>query len=157
VDTVAPTVTCAVTVPELAPPNHELVPVGLTAGAADVCDGLLPVAVTVFSDEDDLTASGAGHFSPDARDIAPGTLRLRAERKGNADGRVYLIIATATDGSGNVAHDCCAVTVPHEQSNANIASLNAQAAAARTVCLATGAPPAGFFPIGDGPVVAPKQ
>jgi hypothetical protein len=37
----------------------------------------------------------------DARDIAPGTLRLRAERKGNGDGRVYLIVASATDGSGN--------------------------------------------------------
>jgi murein DD-endopeptidase MepM/ murein hydrolase activator NlpD len=157
VDTTRPTVTCAVTVPRLGPPNHELIDVGLTATAVDVCDGSLPVAMTVFSDEDDLAATGAGRFSPDARDIAPGTLRLRAERKGNADGRVYLIVGTAADGSGNVAHDCCTVTVPHAGNSASIASVSAQAAAARGFCLANGGPPAGFFPIGDGPVVGPKQ
>jgi murein DD-endopeptidase MepM/ murein hydrolase activator NlpD len=157
VDTAAPTVTCAVSVHRLEPPNHVLVDVGLTASANDVCAGPLPVAVAVFSDEDDLGATGGGHFSPDARDIAPGTLRLRAERKGNGDGRVYLIVASAADGSGNVARDCCTVVVPHGQSEGRIGSVKAQAMAARSFCLANGGPPAGYFPVGDGPVVGPKQ
>jgi murein DD-endopeptidase MepM/ murein hydrolase activator NlpD len=157
VDTTQPTVTCAVAVPSLSPPNHELVNVGLTAGAADICDGPLPVAVAVFSDEDDETPTGSGHFSPDAKDLAPGTARLRSERMGNGDGRVYLVVASATDGSGNVARDCCTVTVPHARNSASVASVSAQAAVARSFCLANGGPPAGFFPIGDGPVVGPKQ
>jgi len=157
VDTTRPTVTCAVAVPSLSPPNHGLVNVGLTASATDICDGAPPVVVTVFGDEDDETPTGAGNFSPDAKDVAPGTLRLRAERMGNADGRVYLIVARATDGSGNAAHDCCTVVVPHAGNSASIASVNVQATAARDFCLAHGGPPAGFFPIGDGPVVGPKQ
>ena len=63
------------------------------------------------SDEDDAS-SGSGNASPDAADIGTGTLRLRAERGGTGDGRVYLIVAKTDDGSGNTAHDCCTVTVP---------------------------------------------
>jgi hypothetical protein len=35
-----------------------------------------------------------------ARDVASGTLRLRAERNGGGDGRVYLVLATASDWAG---------------------------------------------------------
>jgi hypothetical protein len=39
-----------------------------------------------------------------------------------------------------------------------IASVNAQAAAARAFCQANGgAAPAGYFFVGDGPVIGPKQ
>ena len=110
----------------------------------------------MFSDEDDLS-SGSGNASPDAADIAAGTLRLRAERAGSGDGRVYLIVAKTDDGSGNTAHDCCTVTVPHGTSSDSIALANAQAAAARSFCLANGAAPSSFFIVGDGPVSGPKQ
>jgi hypothetical protein len=37
-------------------------------------------------------------------------------------------------------------------------AVNAQAAAAKAYCLAhNGAPPPGYFVIGDGPVIGPKQ
>ena len=35
----------------------------------------------VFGDEDDELPTGDGKFSPDAKNIAPGTLRLRSERQ----------------------------------------------------------------------------
>jgi hypothetical protein len=157
-DTTPPSVTCSVTNSSLWPPNHNLVNVGLAVAATDSCSGSPPISVQVFSDEGDTAPTGEGNFSPDAKDIAAGTLRLRQERKGDADGRVYLVVTTATDTSGNQAHCCSTVVVPHDQSAASIASVNAQAAAASAFCNANnGAPPAGFVQVGIGPVIGPKQ
>jgi hypothetical protein len=156
-DTSAPTVTSAVASADLWPPNHNLVNVGLTASSGDNCTASPAVHVAVFGDEDDETPTGDGTFSPDAKDIAPGTLRLRSERKGDADGRVYLIISSATDGSGNSGHSCATVVVPHSQSPADEASVAAQAAAAKAFCDANGTAPAGYFVVGDGPTIGPKQ
>jgi len=158
-DTQPPDVTCSVSQTVLWPPNHELVNVGLSAFATDNCSpGPLPVTVAIFSNEDDREPTGDGAFSPDAATIGPGTLRLRQERKGNSSGRVYLIVATATDSSGNVGVNCCTVVVPLNRSDAAIAAVNAQAAAAKTYCLSHGgAKPPGYFVIGDGPVIGPHK
>ena len=155
-DTTAPTVTASTTASSLWPPNHQLEHVGLTVNASDNGGQAPAIQVTVFSDEDDL-APGSGNFSPDAKDIAPGTLRLRSERSGSGSGRVYLIIVKATDASNNASHACVAVTVPQSQSPAARAAIAAEAAAAVASCSASGAPPAGFVPVGDGPIAGPKQ
>jgi len=155
-DTELPVVTCAVSTTTLWPPSHNLINVGLSASATDNCPGTV-IAVAVFGDEDDLEETGDGNFSPDAKNIAPVTLRLRAERKGDADGRVYLIIVTATDASGNVSRCCRTVTVTHDQSKGSKASVAAQAAAAQSFCEHNGTAPPGYFVIGDGPIVGPKQ
>lgn len=152
----APTVGCAVGTGSLWPSNHNLINVGLTATASDNCPGVT-TSVQVFSDEDDEAPTGDGNHSPDAKDIATGTLRLRAERDGGADGRVYLIVVTATDSSGNTSRCCQTVTVPKSQSKADKQSVANQAAAAAAYCAANGVPPPGFVVVGDGPVVGPKQ
>jgi hypothetical protein len=155
-DTTPPAVSCSVTTPSLWPPNHNLVNVGLSLSATDACDANPAIAVKVYGDEDDEEATGDGNHSPDAKDIGAGSLRLRSERKGDADGRVYLIVVTATDHSGNVGHHCCTVVVPHSQSKAAIASVNAQAAAAVASCGPNGSPSTPFV-VGDGAVIGPKQ
>jgi hypothetical protein len=152
----APTVSCSVGTAQLWPPNHDLINVGLTVTASDNCPNPV-VSVQVFSDEDDEAPTGDGNFSPDAKNIAAGTLRLRSERDGGSDGRVYLIIVTATDSSGNVSHCCSTVTVPKSQSAAAKNSVAAQAAAAKAFCDANGTAPPGYFIVGDGPIVGPKQ
>ena len=157
IDTEPPKVFCSVATPRLWPPNHNLVDVGLTATATDNCAGPLPIAVHVFSDEDDEMPTGDGNFSPDAKDIAPGTLRLRRERRGDADGRVYLEVESTADGSGNTAFACCTVVVPHDQSRMGILSVDAQAAEAQAFCSASGTAPPDYFVVGDGPVIGPKQ
>jgi HYR domain/Subtilase family len=156
-DTEAPKLSCAVGTSRLWPPNHNLVNVGLTASATDNCPGALPITVRVFGDEDDEMPTGDGHFSPDAKDIAPGTLRLRSERRGDADGRVYLDISKATDTSGNTGFACCTVGVPHSRSGGAIQSIDLQTAAAQSYCAVHGAAPAGYFVVGDGPIIGPKQ
>lgn len=156
-DTVAPDVTCAVEVSSLWPPNHKLVNVGLSVVASDICDDDPEVSVQVFSDEDDENATGDGNHMPDASDIAPETLRLRSERRGDADGRVYLIVVSVTDECGNVGHACCTVTVPHDRSQASRDAVAAQAAAAEEFCNQTGQPPAGFVEVGEEPAHGPRQ
>lgn len=157
-DTEPPTVTCSVNLNQMWPPNHDLVNIGLTASAFDNQDGTRPVEVLVFSDEDDQEPTGDGTHSPDAKDIASGTLRLRSERKGDADGRVYLIVLRAVDSAGNVGVCCKTVVVPRSRSANDVASVESQAAAARAFCLAHGgAPPAGYFRVGDGPFIGPIQ
>src|SRR5262249_59944046 len=114
--------------------------------------------VNVFSDEDDEMQTGDGNFSPDAKNIAITSLRLRAERQGNSDGRVYLIIPESTDPSGNRGTSCCTVVVPHSHSQAALQSAQNQAAAAQAFCRAhDGMPPPGYFVVGDGALIGPKQ
>jgi hypothetical protein len=143
VGTTAPTVDCSVSKSSLSPLNHKLVNVGLSVEASEGTT----VAVSVFSDEDDL-APGSGAHSPDAADIAPGTLRLRAERSGSGDGRVYLILVTATDEDGNVAFDCCTVVVPRDQSAASRNAVAEEADEAEAGCTPLG-PGGGLTPVGE--------
>lgn len=140
-----PIVTCSVKSDLLWPPNHELLDVGL--GVDVQHDVPTKLAMAVYSDEADFEP-GSGHHGPDATDVAPETLRLRAERSGNGDGRVYLIVATASDSFGNVGVGCCTVVVPLAQSAPSESSVQAQAAAAAAWCIKTGTPPAGFVRVG---------
>ncbi|HYN84597.1 MAG TPA: cadherin-like domain-containing protein [Pyrinomonadaceae bacterium] len=155
-DTQGPNLTTSVATTMLWPPNHELVNVGLSVNATDNSGDPVTTQVFVFSDEDDLTPASPS-FSPDARDIAPATLRLRAERDGTGDGRVYLVVVVATDSSNNVSRNCLTVVVPHGNSKASRDAVGQQAQAALAHCAANGTPPAGYFVVGDGPAAGPKQ
>jgi hypothetical protein len=129
--------------------------VGLSANATDNSGQPVNITVAVFGNEDDQTPISPGVvYSPDAADIAPGTLRLRSERVESNDGRVYLIVVTATDTSGNVTRNYLTVVVPKSNSQAKVTAINAQATAAAAYAQShNGAPPAGYFVIGDGPVL----
>ena len=97
IDTRAPVLTCSAAQQMLWPPNHDLVNVGFRSQAADACDpGIVPV-VQVFADEDDEHQTGDGHHSPDAKNIAVGTLSLRG-----AD-RVLRLAWTVADLAGHAA------------------------------------------------------
>lgn len=127
---VVPPITTSVGVGSLWPPNHSMVDIGLTS----VTDGSATTTFVVYSDEE------AGS-SPDAS----GALLLRAERAGQGDGRVYLIVVTATDSFSSMNVSCQTVVVPKSQSERDIASVNAQAAAALSQCPS----PGGYFVIAN--------
>lgn len=42
-------------------------------------------------------------------------LQLRAERSGRASGRIYTVLVTATDASGNSSTATVDIKVPHDQ------------------------------------------
>jgi parallel beta-helix repeat protein/predicted outer membrane repeat protein len=138
---VAPTVTCSVAQSMLWPPNHRMVAVGLGV-TVDPPDA--NVHVLVYANDNSSPA--------DAAEIGPGTLQLRSERQGNGDGRVYLLMVTATN-SGGTSFDACTVAVPHDHS--------ARAAAQAYYQEFQTAPP-GFRLLGEGPdgggaATAPSQ
>jgi VCBS repeat-containing protein len=155
-DTEPPAINASLGTSVLWPPDHDLVNVGFVFTATDNSPGAISTTLAVFSNEDDVTRAG-GDQSPDAKSIASGTLRLRAERDANGNGRVYLIRMSATDASANTSRTCIAAVVPKSQSAEDAAGVNAMALAAISACNATGTPPAGYFVVGDGPVVGPKQ
>lgn len=137
----------------------QLVNVGLSASLNDGACAAPTMTVNVFGDEDDQTPIARNDvFSPDAADVGIGTLRLRAERVKNLDGRVYLIVVRAVDAAGAAGFATTTVVVPQKPSPSSLSSVSAQAAAAKSYADAHGGtPPPGFFVIGDGPIIGPLQ
>jgi hypothetical protein len=99
------------------PPNHHLRFVSLcecAEDATDNCEGTLSLAghaqlTHVTSDE-----PGCG----DIQLVGPTAVKLRAEREGSSDGRVYTLHYTVTDPSGNSTAASCTVSIPHDRSGA---------------------------------------
>lgn len=110
-DTTPPVIVSASAHPDtLWPPNHKLVDVTVTAQVSDACDRTTWKIIHVSSNEE---VNGHG---PDWVITGDHTLKLRAERAGNGNGRVYTITLQAKDTSGNVsARKTVTVTVPHSQ------------------------------------------
>lgn len=150
-----PRASCDVVPENSWPPNHKLRTIG-TATATDDCDPDPVVTAAFYSNEDDLNPEGSGSFSPDAR-FADPDLQVRVERSGNGGGRVYLVIVTATDSAGKIGWDCCTAVVSHDRSQASVAGVKAQAAAAQKTCEKTADAPPGYSVVGDGPAAGPKQ
>lgn len=120
-DVEAPVITASVTNSCLWSPNHDLNNVGFSLSVVDNCTpaSAITVDVKVTSDErPEIQTQGDGNFSPDA--IVTGTgvnrvVRLRAERMGGGDGRVYLIRITATDQYNNTSLRVLRVGVQNNQ------------------------------------------
>lgn len=134
-----PQVACAVETDTLWSPDLRFVDVGLGLDVSDDADAAPAVNVVVYSNE-----GGAD----DVRLGAEG-LELRAERRGNGDGRVYLIVVVAPDSAGATGYDCCTVVVPHDASEAAEALVALEADFVELTCHETGAPPEGYTLIGS--------
>jgi hypothetical protein len=92
------------------PPNHGFLEVavdGVTAGAE------VAIAVTGVRQDEPVDARGDGSTGPDA-EFADGLLRVRAERAGGGNGRVYQVSFTAAAGA-STCQGTVSVCVPHDQ------------------------------------------
>jgi len=157
----APQVSCSTDDTHLTATGDQLVNVGLTVDVEG--NTFTPPSVFVYSDEDDEDSENKQH-SPDAKDIANNTLRLRAEQDNNEDGRVYLITALSDNSDSLSGFDCCAVTVTKNNSPAAMESVSQQATDALMQCAQFAAAakgltnlPDGFVVVGDGPIIGNKQ
>jgi uncharacterized repeat protein (TIGR01451 family) len=99
------------------PPNHKFVKVTVS-GATDIDGDPLTTTITGVTQDEPLTGFGSGQFGPDAEWVSGHTdqVKLRAERDGTRNGRVYRIATTVTDGKGGSCTGTALVTVPHDQS-----------------------------------------
>jgi hypothetical protein len=132
-----PTLNCAVASDLLWPASGHRVNVGLSV-TLDPPDAVLHLEV--YADDHAVPA--------DAAHIGPGTLRLRAARRDEGSGRVYLVVATASNGAGTVLA-VCTVAVPLHGSPRWVAAVQQRAAAAAAYYQQFQAAPAHFHLLGE--------
>lgn len=84
-------------------------------GGVDDPDGdPVTLAITSVQQDEGVVAASSGHVCPDA-EIDGTVARLRAERSGGSDGRVYVLGFTAVDGAGASCTGQVRVCVPHDE------------------------------------------
>lgn len=130
-DTLAPTVTSRGR--ELWPPNHNLETLTLAdcALVIDACEGALDANVvgtilSVYSDEPE-ESNGDGNTTGDIEIVDDHTFRLRSERQGGGNGRVYGVLFTVVDSDGNTSEEECSISVPHDESGSSTGNDGASA------------------------------
>ena len=98
---------------EIWPPNHKWVDIEiLNVIDPDPCD-IVSVTITGITQDEPVAGSGSGTTFPDGDGIGTSMARLRAERSGLGNGRVYEISFEATDNRGGVCNGAVQVCVPH--------------------------------------------
>jgi hypothetical protein len=111
-DVTPPTITLTATPNMLWSPNHQYVPVKVSAAVADDADPNVTLRlVSVTSNEPD-NGLGDGDTSHDIVTLDTYNFNLRAERAGNGDGRAYIITYEAADACGNITTASVTVSVP---------------------------------------------
>ncbi len=119
-DTTPPRIASLVASPStLWPPNHKMITVALTGGFTDNCDArpTCQIQNILITSDEPTDGTGDGHTSPDWEIVDGTTVKLRAERSGNGDGRVYTVPLKCVDAAGNMQIQPAVVTVAHDQGN----------------------------------------
>jgi hypothetical protein len=108
IDKTPPTITSASADPsKLWPPNHKMVNITINYSATDNC-GQPACQISSVTCNEPISSS-------DYAIVDAHHLKLRADRLGSGNGRIYTITITCTDASGNSSDQAVAVTVPHDQ------------------------------------------
>jgi hypothetical protein len=105
------------------PPNHKYHKIEIddfVTSVNDICDAEVSIndiiITSVSSDElEDEKGGGDGNTQGDIVIVDSQTVKLRAERQGGGNGRVYTINFEVTDGEGNTAYGSFKVCVPHDE------------------------------------------
>jgi hypothetical protein len=111
------------------PPDHGYRPFDLVdcvSSVVDGCEGPLPIAtagkITRVTSDEPERGRGDGDTCADALITGDTSVKLRAERAGKGDGRVYTIHFEVSDQHGHVTASSCKVQVPHGQAGAAVDS-----------------------------------
>jgi hypothetical protein len=96
------------------PPDHAMVTVSIL-GVSNPDGDQVTVRIDRITQDEPTNGLGDGDVCPDALGIGTSTAQLRAERRGNGNGRVYTIFFTATDSRGGVCQGSVKTCVPHSQ------------------------------------------
>lgn len=118
-DSTPPQLTLSADPSVLWPPRHQMVDVTIGVTAIDDVDPQPSVELVSIVSSEDGDGTGDGHTSDDVQDAAFGTddrqVRLRAERSGLGNDRVYTLTYRARDAAGNTALASVTVVVPHDR------------------------------------------
>jgi hypothetical protein len=123
-DNTPPVVTvCGMT--ELWPPNHKYHTFSLSdivQSVIDDSDGDIDiddncVILSIYSDEpEDVKGNGDGRTLDDIVILGPSSFKVRSERQGPGNGRVYGVTFEVSDSSGNTTEAIVYLGVPHDKS-----------------------------------------
>ena len=94
------------------PPNHKLKSISIN-NVTDPDDDPITIEVSEIKQDEPVNGLGDGDTAPDGF-LQP--LKLRSERAGGGNGRVYHISFSATDDKGAQCSAILTVCVPHDQS-----------------------------------------
>jgi PKD repeat protein len=101
------------------PPDHKLVSISVS-GVTDPDNDPVTVTITGVTQDEPVNGLGDGDMSPDATGIGTNVIKVRSERSGTGDGRVYHLAFTADDGKGGACTSSVTVCAPHDQAPNNI-------------------------------------
>jgi hypothetical protein len=103
------------------PPNHENATIDVN-GVSDPDGNSITIEISSIFQDEPVSGRGSGNTAPDGVIVDPSggsdIPKLRAERDGSGDGRVYHINFAADDGQGGTCTGEVMVSVPHDQSGA---------------------------------------
>jgi hypothetical protein len=101
------------------PPKHQYVDLDLAAvtGVTDPANLPLSFQITDITQDEPVDAQGGGdgHTVCDGTGVGTAIARIRAERQGGGNGRVYAVHYTATNSAGFSCLGSFSVRVPHSQ------------------------------------------
>jgi von Willebrand factor type A domain-containing protein len=102
------------------PPNHRMKELTISNVTDPDTNDTVSVNITGVTQDEPTTGGGSGDKQPDAELVGNDTVRVRAERAGTEDGRVYYVMFEATDGKGGTCEGIVVLpTVPHDQAPGN--------------------------------------
>lgn len=93
------------------PANHKMVDVTVNYTVTDNC-APPPVCTLSVTSNEPVNGTGDGDTAPDWEIVDAHHVRLRAERSGNGNGRIYTVTVTCTDSGGRSSSQTTLVSVP---------------------------------------------
>jgi hypothetical protein len=103
---------------ELWPPNHAFRDVSVE-GVTDLDGDAVAVTITSIFQDEPVNGKGSGNKCSDGVIAGGNAARLRAERDGKGDGRVYHLTFSAEDALGAECTATVTVCVSHDQADAD--------------------------------------
>ncbi len=96
------------------PPEHAMGPIAIQ-GVSDPDGDPVTVVVSGITQDEPVAGSGSGDAAPDGDGLGTAVARVRAERSGKGNGRVYSVSFVAKDDKGGQCTGIVPVCVPHDQ------------------------------------------
>lgn len=103
------------------PPSGEMVPITLL-GVTDPDGDAVNLRITQITQDEPVVGPGSGQGAPDGGGVGNEVARVRSERNGNGDGRVYEVDFIADDGNGGACTGSVRTSVPHDRASEAIDS-----------------------------------
>lgn len=104
------------------PPNHNLRKITASGATDPDIGGTVTLVIDGITQDEPVNGRGDGNTAPDAFLTSPvsASAKVRAERQGPGDGRVYRVHFTATDQFGAICSGTARVGVPHDRGRGRV-------------------------------------